>query len=181
MKMKVVTFNKRNSSIELIKIIAMILIVINHVTRSIQPAQFYADNGQNIALTASPQNIQEFILNIFCYFGPLGNSIFLICSIWFLLESSTVNQEKVKRLIIDTWVISVIICVVFLILGHVNMPEIYIIKSLFPIICCNNWYITCYLLLYLIHPLLNMLIDRVERKKLFGLSIGLFIAYFCIF
>lgn len=178
--MKEETTYKRNSNIELVKIIAMFLIVINHVTRSIQPSQFYADSGYAIALSTSPQSIQEFILDIFCYFGPLGNSIFLICSIWFLLESNRVKLEKVKRLIIDTWVISVIFCVAFLIVGHTNMPGVYVVKSIFPIICCNNWYITCYLLLYLLHPLLNMLIERVERKSLLGISIGLFIAYFCI-
>lgn len=173
-------YANRNSRIEAIKLVAMLLIVINHVTRSIQPAQYYPDSGYSILLSSASHSIQQFILNLFCYFGSIGNAIFLISSIWFLLESNKVKSRKVKHLVIDTWVVSVVLCALFVIFWRNGLPKVLIVKSLFPIICCNNWYITCYLILYLIHPLLNLIIERIERARLFKLNVGLFIAYFVI-
>lgn len=178
--MKSDNYNKRNSSLELLKLIAMLLIVINHVTRSIQPASFYPDNGYSIVLSSAPQNIQVFFLDLFCYFGPIGNAIFLISSIWFLLDSNSVKKEKLKRMIIDTWVISVVLCALFNILGPHITPRVFVLQSLFPIIFSNNWFVTCYLILYLIHPLLNKAMNGLSQKTFFKLIIGLFIAYFII-
>ena len=179
-KVKGIFQNKRNSSIELLKIIAMFMIVINHVTRSLQPPQFYSDAGYSILLSSTPQNIQEFILGLFCYFGPIGNSIFLISSVWFLLDDNAIKKDKVKRLIIDTWVISVVLCAVFSVFGPAIVPKSYILRSFFPIIFSNNWYVTCYLLIYLVHPVLNVVVEKLEKKAFFTLTSGLFVAYFII-
>ena len=52
-------------------------------------------------------------------------------------------------MIIQVWVISVITMIIFLILGFKISPK-EVLFSMFPNTFANNWYITCYLLLYII-------------------------------
>lgn len=156
------------------------MIVVNHVTRSLQPPQLYSDSKYSILLSSAPQSIQEFILGCFCYLGPIGNAIFLVSSIWFLLEDQSIKSDKVKKLILDTWVVSVVLCAVFTVLGPTITPRSFLLRSLFPVILCNNWYVTCYLILYLIHPALNIIIEAMEQKALFRMVTGLFFAYFIV-
>ena len=52
------------------------------------------------------------------------------------------------------------------------------IKSLFPTYFANNWYLTCYLLFYPLHPVLNSVIHRMDNTALFRFSAALFCLYF---
>lgn len=53
-----------------------------------------------------------------------------------------------------------------------------IIKSFFPTLFANNWYMTCYLLFYPIHPLLNKIIGKMRKQQLLRLSLALLVLYF---
>lgn len=55
-----------------------------------------------------------------------------------------------------------------------------LIQSLFPTTLGNNWYITCYLLLYAIFPLLNLVIERMDRKTHLAYSLAFFVLYYLI-
>jgi len=104
---------ERNSSVELLKILAIIIIVINHVTMSINRVP---EIGINVG-TAS-DDISNVLLTIFRHFGAVGNAIFMVCSSWFLIDNNTVNGKKVSRLIVEVWVISIAILGVFLLAGQ---------------------------------------------------------------
>ena len=52
-------------------------------------------------------------------------------------------------------------------LRHGNIPTDMVIKSLFPSLYANNWYMTCYLIFYMIHPILNGVIKRMNQITLF--------------
>lgn len=82
-------------------------------------------------------------------------------------------------MLIEIWVISVIILVVTYIIRHGNISGKIIIKSILPTTFANNWYLTCYLLFYPIHSLLNMLINHMNKKILFRISAVMFIIYCC--
>lgn len=55
---------------------------------------------------------------------------------------------------------------VLIILG-LNIDAKLLLKSLFPTTFANNWYITCYLIFYLIHPYLNLIINQMYKRELF--------------
>lgn len=64
--------------------------------------------------------------------------------------------------------------------GGVTLAAKEVIKQLFPITFANNWYITCYLLLYAIHPTLNMIINQLTQRQHLKYNCAFFILYFCI-
>lgn len=169
----------RDSSIELLKILAVFIIVISHVVQTLTSKDnsiSYSDYVIDISVATT--SINYFILTLFRYFGVLGNSIFFICSAWFLLRSSKFNKIKWFSMLFEVWIVSLIILVLTTFITHGNISMSLVIKSLFPITFSNNWYITCYLLFYPIHPLLNSIIDKLDKKNLLQSSIVLSVLYF---
>ena len=200
----------RQSGIELIKIIALFMIVLYHVCTTIGsgvsallPSLSQTFFDANLASS----DIQHMIIGIFLQFGSCGNIIFFVCSFWFLSSSNeypyivasrnlmTLKTEhlgdvarihrefKVKKIILmlmDVWVISVIYFLI--IINYEEIPVKYIVKSFFPNLFCNNWFITCYLIMYLIHPLLNIIVDYMNKKMHASFCvISLFIYSICVF
>ena len=165
------TIKERNSSIELLKLLAILLIGINHVVMSIP-----ADYG--FVIGEATENLNVFVLTIFRHFGAIGNVIFMICSSWFLIDSDSVKVKKISHLVIDIWVFGVTVLLAFLVFGGFSIPLGDKVKSLFPTTFCNNWYCTCYILIYAAHRILNMIIRGLSQKRLLCLTIVLSILYF---
>ncbi len=148
----------RNSSIELLKIFAIFIIVISHVTLTL--------GNFNMATT----DIQQLTLSLFRFFGHLGNSIFFIASAWFLLDSDKWSKKKELSLAMDVWLVSVIILAIMLI-AQVDVSDNNIVRSLFPNFFFNNWYLSCYLVFYPLHVFLNRIIKQIDKKSLLGLCL----------
>ena len=158
----------RDSGIELLKIFAIFVIVINHTVQSLtNEAYNIPNNGFVIDISRATTNIQCILLQIFRHFGVLGNSVFFICSAWFLLKSKNWNKKKWLFMVIEIWVVSIVIFIITYIILHGNISIGIIISSLFPTTFGNNWYMTCYLLFYPIHPILNSIVNMMNQRQLF--------------
>ncbi len=169
----------RDSGIELLKIIAIFLIVISHVVQTLaskNDAISFSDYVVDLSVAST--NMKYFLITLFYYFGKLGNTIFFICSAWFLLRSSKYNKRKWFFMLFEVWIISLIILVITEFITHGNIAMKPLIKSIFPTTFSSNWYITCYLLFYPVHPLLNSVINKMDKKSLLRSSIVLFVLYF---
>ena len=57
----------------------------------------------------------------------------------------------------------------------------YTIKHITPVIFGFTWFISCYILLYAVHPFLNIVIDKLDNRKLCSLALCLFVMYCCIY
>lgn len=168
----------RESGIELLKIIGIVLIIMYHIRGSAAVAGDRYECVDNI--DAATTNLQYIILMLFGYFGPLGNNIFFISSAWFLCGSSKKrNNKKILNMLLDVWIISILFLFLFIILGE-SVPSKDIIKSIFPTTCNNNWYITCYLLFYAIFPYLNQIIEKMTQRELLTINIVTIVLYYGI-
>lgn len=156
---------ERNSSIELLKLIAMIMIVISHSLPRYGAYESYID------FSAARMGFSNLILYVFYYFGQIGNAIFIVCSSWFLLESNKTKLEKIRYIYADTFLFSILWLVIVVLLGF-NVSAKLLVKSLLPVLCKNNWFISCYIIFYLLHPLLNFCIKRINQRQ--HLSVVLF-------
>lgn len=160
---------KRNSSIELLKIFAIIMIVFSHAMAAWPAGDEYPytviqQGGQYIDIWSATDNIQIIVIMIMKYLGQLGNVIFVSCSAWFLVESKKLKIERIVNLILDNFFISVLFLVVFLFCG-IKVHKILLIHSLLPFLFETNWFITCYVFLYALHPILNIIINSLEEAK----------------
>lgn len=171
-EMGIVAKKQRNSSIELLKILAMAMIALGHarpVGTEVIPSADY------IIQIVSTNDPQMFIIDLFAL-GGIGNAIFVICSVWFLVDDNRVTLKKLSGIYGDTFVISILILSAFL-AADVNIPIRIIIKQIFPVLYANNWFITAYILLYLIHPGLNLVINNINRKVYFYILSFMFLIY----
>ena len=166
---KGIIMNKKTRAcgIELLKIICMIMIVISHSIPKYGEAAF---PNSHINLLVPTKDVQTLVILIFNYLGQMANGPFIVCSAYFLLDSSSVKSRKVWNFVFDTFLFSIAFLVVGLGLGF-DIPKSDIIRQILPITYENNWFVGCYLLLYLIHPFLNMVIEKMSQKQLLTMNI----------
>lgn len=167
----------RESGIELLKIIAIFLIVISHVTQTLYTINPVFPSNYVLELKYASKNIQHLILTWFSIFGSQGNLVFFVSSVWFLLDSKKNNPKKVSCLLFDVWIMSVFFLMIFKFFNFYPVSLKEIIKSIFPSIFALNWYVTCYLLLYLIYPYLNEIIYKRTKKELLTCVLTMSILY----
>lgn len=155
----------RESNIELLKIFAVFLIILCHTSISMtfesanMNAEWYYD------VNALPNSIGKIVLTLFSYCGYIGNSIFFVCSAWFLLEKKQNKKIKILKMELDVWIISVIYLAIFL-FSRTHLNGSTVIRSLFPTTFNNNWFVTAYMLFYFIFPALNGIIENTSRVHL---------------
>ena len=171
----------RNSSIELLKIIGIVLIVICHVLQTLNNPNALVDGKDYVLeISTATKNIQQLLLAMLMSSGALGNTIFFICSAWFLLDSDKVSKRKILHILLDVWAVSLLIFVIVYILRDGNIEFNMIIKQILPTTFGNNWYMTCYLLFYSMHPFLNLIIKKITQKNLFRVTAVLSFLYILV-
>lgn len=154
--------NFRESRLELLRIIAMIMIVGYHYT-------LHGSNFFNLEI-----NINKLILNLFIINGKIGVNLFIMISAYYLLRTK-VTLEKVINLILKVKIYSIIFLIIFLYLDEVSLVNL--IGSIFPVLYSFYWFISAYLIFYITSPLLNKFFISFEKdlvKKTIIVSIIIF-------
>ena len=152
---------KRLSNLELLRIISMILIVSAHYV--IHSPIFV--NGLTI---------NKYILNFISLGGKIGVNCFILITGFFLVKSNF-KIDKLIKLIIEVFTYSVIMLVITIIFTKEKITIIGLLKTFLPIIYSNYWFVTNYVVLYVIAPFINKLIDNLNKYEYRMLIIILFI------
>lgn len=166
----------RNSNIELLKILSMLGIVLGHC----RPISTTYWTNTYFSLGQSTNDPELFVLNALGYLGAYGNAIFIICSAWFLTDSDCVKTKKINTMIVDSWFVSMFFLFVAILFGF-NPGIKEIIRSVFPTMYGVTWFVGCYILFYIIHPFLNIILNNARKDALLRLNVFLFILYFVLY
>lgn len=166
---------KRNSSIELMKVIAIVMIVLSHS----MPDGDGTLGASYIDIDSVTTNWQLLLAGLFKNMGQIGNDIFLVASCWFLVDSKQAKRSKLAGFLADSWFCSILMLIVFLILGY-SFSLKYIVKQFFPATFNNCWFLTCFVLFYMIHPLLHVALESMDQKSLLRFNVMFFIMYNCM-
>lgn len=173
----------RDSGIELLKVIAINLIVISHVVQTLGTNYgFGTFSDYVIELGNSTTDITTLILTSLRYLGGIGNDIFFISTAWFMIDKKPRAKKKILTMVFDVWVISVIMLSFVLCFrkGNLNGNWYGFISSFFPVSCGNNWYVTCYILFCFAHPYINLIIERLQKRELLRVATFMTIVYIFI-
>ena len=118
---------KRNSSLNLLKIIAIFMIVIFHcVYKGIEFAKLPEYN--------------KFLYYVFFHFGEIGVNIFMIISGYFLINKNQIEKKKIFKLIFEIYLYSFLAIAILFLFNKYTFD----IKDIFPINFSYYWYITYY-------------------------------------
>lgn len=144
---------QRNSSIELLRLISMLMIVGFHYVRG---------GNQGLWIASQPVSFNKFVYQmIYMSGGWIGNFIFFTISVWFLIDRCDTLNDSLKRI----WILerellfwSLALLVVTLILHKKGLYAGSMVaiaaKSIFPISLDLWWYPTSYALFLLFMPFL---------------------------
>lgn len=159
------TQKKRNSSIELLRIICMLLIVAHH----------YSYYGGFAPISSTNFTVNSVFLQIFGSFGQLSCAVFAIISGYYISAQEFDTKEQIfkhyKKVIPMIAQFVFYSVVIIMVLGCANQIEItkdVVVKSWLPFIY-GNWYVRYYIIFYLFVPFLNIMTSKLSEKMLTGL------------
>lgn len=166
---------QRNSTFEIMKLMAVLLIIYSSALPygATYVRGRYDDIFVNLNLTQF--SATQIIFSFFRWCGQIGDTLFIAVSAYFLCDDEKIKLEKPIRMVIDTWVLSVIGLIGAFFFMVPSIKEI--IKSLMPVRYSLNWFVGCYIIYYLIHPLLNRAVKGLEQTDFKKMVIILFALY----
>ena len=162
----IVRKQERNSSLELLRIVAMLMIVTYH---------FSSHGGFNFPTDSITLNRLYFQFTRI--FGALGNDIFVMLAGYFLVKSESTKILKLFNLWLRIFFYSVICYCVFVFLGYKIFSPIRLLKSMMPISHRLYWFPTVYLVLYVLHGWLNIFLHRLTHEEYKKFLLTLFILW----
>lgn len=152
----------RESNYELMRIISMFFIVIYHI---LLHGKIFEHSSNSMSLLVGL--IEAIIL--------VHVNSFILLTGYFQCKSK-MKLGRVISIINETWFYKVIVMLVMFLLGYIYLPsKIELLHTLSPIDYGIYWYIDCYIVLYLISPILNKIINNSNQKQLKSIILTLFI------
>ncbi|MGY3703559.1 hypothetical protein BW731_09260 [Vagococcus martis] len=143
---------KRLSNFELLRIISIFLIVIHHF--AIWTPWNFDQHSQSYRL----------LVNFLMIGGKLGVNVFVMITGYFMIKSN-IKMKSIIKLIVQVTVFSVVlygVTIYFNIQGSsLKWPDL--INSMFPILFNRYWFMTAYLQLYLLIPLINIALNKITE------------------
>ena len=153
---------KRNSSIELLRIISMILIILAHF------ATYSNVNTRNLKI--------DILSNVLVPGSQIAVNCFILISGYFLINSEF-KIKKLLKIVLETIFYSITIFIIFGIFNLQIFSWENIQINFMPITHKSYWFFTNYIILYLLFPFINIMLKQLSKKQfkiLIVILIGLY-------
>lgn len=144
----------RSSNIELLRIVAMFLIVLHHF--SVHGT--WPESG-SIPLSS------EAMIAALSFGGKIGVDVFVLITGYFMMTSKF-RLKSLLRVILETLFYSYALVILFGFITPENMSAGRLHKALMPVVSGEYWFITNFIALMLVSPLLNALYKRIGNNGL---------------
>lgn len=160
---------KRESNIELYRIVLMILIIVHH---------YVVNSGLLELMYDNPLTIKSVFLFLIGAWGKIGINCFLLITGYFMCKSK-ITVKKFLKLILEVEFYKIMIYLLFTFIGVVPFEIKSFMKAMLP---ANSMPISydftgSYLLFYLFIPYINKLIDNLDKKEHGRLILLMFFVY----
>lgn len=143
---------EKQTGIELLRIIAMLLIITQHLAEhtSLPNASLF----------------NTVILNIMYLGGGIGVNVFVLISGYFY--TSRFSTKKAAKLILQTVFYSVAMTIIAVLTGAAEFRLKLFPRALFPFIFSGGeyWFITVYILMYIATPILHYALSKISSRYL---------------
>ena len=148
------SLSRRNTSVEILRILAMFLIVLSH---------YVVHSG--VINTELSLGFNKFLFEV----GSLGNIgvilFVLITGYYSIGKSNPFKLKKLMSIICQVLFYSLTFYSLFCALGMEHFSVIEFIKNIFPITFKQYWFVTAFVVLYIVAPYINVLLNNLSRKR----------------
>ena len=142
----------RQSNIELLRIILIILIVLHHICIH---AGFSFERGVEYP---------KIIIQLLGVGGKIGVDCFILISGFFMANSKKSVVEKTVKIWMEVLIYSVIFLVITFVMGRTELiSRENLLYSLFPITTRHYWFISTYLVMLIFTPWINAMIANCDK------------------
>lgn len=157
----------RNSNIELLRIVAMLMIIGLHYW------------GADIS-TIAKNHSNSLVYNLTESICICGVNLFVIITSWFSVEQNKINLEKIAKLLIEVAFWGIISLYLGHLMGWQDFTPTMIIKVIIPYLWNNRWFVEAYIILIMLIPFINAGLRTINKKQhslLLGITSSLFILW----
>ena len=144
---------KREKNFELLSIISIIMIVI----------LLFNGHGQ-IMSNVKIGSIEYFITYFLEYGCIIAVNIYVMITGYYMIKSK-IKINKLIKLELEIIFYSVIIYLTLILLNRGNFNISTMIKSCFPILTKQYWFMSAYMGLYILIPFINKLVRNINKKE----------------
>ena len=162
---------KRQANFEILRVLAMAMIVAMHYMLKGGIAVPMSENG-------SPVNHAAWLIEAFCI---VAANCYVLISGYFLVEAEW-KLNKLIMLAVQVLFYSLLIPVVCIPLGIGNVAEWSIYEWIFavlPLQMDHYWFATSYVLLFMLVPVLAQGVRQLSKKQM-QITIGVLLFYYCV-
>ena len=149
---------RRDSNLELFRIITMLLIVAHHYVVN---SGLTAPDGP---IDASIMSHKSLFLLLLGAWGKIGINCFVMITGYFMCTSQ-ITAKKFAKLICEVMFYKWIIYLIFLISGYEPFSIKTLYKAALPITSIHHDFISCFLIFWLFIPFLNILIKNIKERQ----------------
>ncbi len=151
----------RESVFELMRIIAMLLIVIYHGTK-------FTGNGSNYLFLQHQGTTSYYVGLFFTLYGGLGTWLYIIITCWFSVDKIKFSGERLVRTLWQTWSVCLLCLVIQFVFFRDSFSLRTAVRQLSTPIGSNiqYWYVSAYVMFLLILPILQTVTVRMNNNKL---------------
>lgn len=146
---------KRKSNLELLRIVAMILIVLFH----------YGIHGSGEEIFSAESSLNQSVTYLLCSWGLVGVYCFFFISFWFLQETGKVSFLRIADLYFKVVLIDILTSLISWGAGQ-DISGSRLVSCVLAPLTCRYWFITVYLIVYIINPYLRVIIRNISDQSL---------------
>lgn len=157
----------RNSNLELYRIIVMLLIVAHH---------YVVNSGLFDMLRDTPLSASSATMLIFGAWGKTGINCFVLITGWFMCKSHY-SWNKFIKLYLQIAFYAILIYGIFCFTEHEQFNPVTALLKLVPIRSLTDGFVSCFLVFFLLIPVLNVMIQGMSREMYRNLVITLLTFY----
>ncbi len=144
----------RNSNLELYRIIVMLLIVAHH---------YVVNSGLISVLKESNGFISSSVMLLFGAWGKTGINCFVLITGYFMCVSNF-SSKKLLKLYLQVAFYWLSIYIIFCLTGHDTYSPSQMIWRLWPVKSIEQNFVGCFIVFYLFIPVLNLLVNSMDRR-----------------
>lgn len=143
---------KRNSNFEILRIISIIMVIVSH---------YCAHGFESVNLSQSYTMKALFVRSL--RIGEIGVGCFVLISGYYMLESNF-KISKVIKLEAEVIFYGLLDTLINIIYSGTSVDIKQLVKVLFPNLFNQYWFVSAYLIIYILSPFLNILIKHVSKE-----------------
>ncbi len=167
----VTTAKKRNPSVELLRVIAMLMILTLH---------FNSRTGTLLHLGVPATGVNIFA-TLTESIAITGVNAYVIISGYFLSKGKA-KPSRLFQLICQVYFYTILISLAMMAVGtyvvSFDSSAYKLVEYIFPISSEHYWFVTAYVIMFVFSPVMNAAVEKLTRKQLKAVILGL-LTWFC--